>query len=73
MSILKKYVIDFQNNNNVQNNNILEKYKENVIKLCIHIIERNMKFLCNEYDERENLNDIELISDEEWNLIYICA
>ena len=71
MSILKKYVIDFQNNNNVQNNNILEKYKENVIKLCIHIIERNMKFLCNEYDERENLNDIELISDEEWNLIYI--
>ena len=71
MSILKKYVIDFNNNNVQNNNNKIENYKENVIKICINIIERNMKFLCNEYNERENLDDIELISDEEWNLIYI--
>ena len=82
MGILKKYKILCEKiNNNKEDkekdieNNIIKKesenYNEDLIKLCIKIIERNMKYFCNEYKEREDIDEIELINDNEWKIIYI--
>ena len=82
MCILKKYKILCEKiNNNKEDkekdieNYIIKKesenYTEDLIKLCIKIIERNMKYFCNEYKEREDIDEIELINDNEWKIIYI--
>ena len=80
MGILKKYKILCEKINNKEDkeneieNNIIKKesenYSEDLIKLCIKIIERNMKYFCNEYKEREDIEEIELINENEWKNIY---
>jgi hypothetical protein len=80
MGILKKYKILCEKINNKEDkeneieNNIIKKesenYNEDLIKLCIKIIERNMKYFCNEYKEREDIEEIELINENEWKNIY---
>ena len=79
MGILKKYKIFCEKiNNNKEDkeknieNDIIKKESENYNdKLCIKIIERNMKYFCNEYKEREDIDEIELINDNEWKIICI--
>jgi len=48
----------------------IEKYTNLQIKTAVNIINRNLNFLTGNFDSISKNNNIKLISDEEWNIIY---
>ena len=76
ISLLKLFQKEETENSRISQKS--KKFSRDVISTAINIVERNLKyiinkgkFICNLNDLKNNPNKIYLVSDEEWNIIYL--